>query len=805
MKTLIVKTLLMADLLNKAALDQLLAQLQAQDQAHLTTQEQIIQRVDALNQAARYAWYRDLEQAQAWAEEAYERSLQAPFSEAKPYLRGLAYGLTNLAHTQYRRYSTPLSRARTLDALSLHAFNGDAEGQVWALYVLAIHDLSNQHWESLGQVLDEAMSLQPSPFMLARLVNLRGKVRLGLHDAEGALRFFREARGLMATLDDRQGLGVVYDNIAASYNALRRYDDAIIIAEQGLDYSRQMSDSYNEAELAYTLGVSYLSKGDHFRANEYFELGATLAQDNLNFASHLQLLLQVAQARRQRGLFQTAIMALSEVIQRAESIEAVVFVSKAHEALAQVYAEMGAYDKAYQHYRLFHEHDMALNQSLAEARYENALAMQKLEFNRRETLLYQQRNQQLAERVRQMKIVLQVAEEVAQPIALSSVLLLALDAALRLSGARAGFVALMDEEQRYYEIVQIVGDYSITAAPLSSHLPPLAQLSQRLLPIVWLIEGEDDGLPIATGSLARILLPMVFRGHLLGFVNVETNKPERFDEDALQMLTLIASAISSATDNARLYSQIQTQLAELQEAHRQVSELEQLKTDMIRIAAHDLKNPLSVIIGYGQLLEADFAKALPQRYEQYKAILQAANRMQRLINDILSLERIEQMAQAMTQGHVNLLRLVERALTADLQQAASSKGQTLAWKHDSLSQALVLGDETQLYEAIHNLISNAIKYTPQGGQIDVSLRREAGEWVFCVQDNGYGIPDKLKDRLFQPFFRALSDQTKNIEGTGLGLHLVQNIIKRHHGTIIFSSQEGQGSTFGFRLACLPDA
>jgi len=791
----------MDDLFSKSSLDEHLAQLH--NLAEPSTQQQVIQRVDKLNQAACYLWYRDLEQAQAWAEEAYQRAVSAPFSESAPYLRGLAYALTNLAHAQYRRYSTPLSRARALDALSLHAFNGDGQGQIWSLYVLAIHDLTHQHWESMTQVIAEALALQPSPFMLARLINLRGKVRLMMNDTDGALDFFREARNIIVSLDDRQGLGVVHDNIAICYNALGRYDDAIIMAEQGMGYSQQMDDAYNEAELAYTLGVSYLKKGDFFRANEYFEMGATLAQDNRNFINHLQLLLQVAEARRQRGLFQTAIVALHEVLQRAEEVQAQLFVSQAHQALAQVYAEMGAYDKAYQHHVLFHACETALNQALTESRYQNSLAMQKLEFNRRETALYQQRSEQLTERVRQMNIILQVAEEVAQPIALPSVMLLALDAALRLSGARAGFVALLDEAGGYYEVAQIVGDYAETAAPLPLDLPPLLQLTQHRMPIIWPISDGEEGLPMAKGSLARILLPMVFRGHLLGFINVETNKPERFDEDALQMLTLIASAISSATDNARLYDQIQTQLAELQKAHHQVSQLEQLKTDMIRIAAHDLKNPLSVIIGYGQLLEADFAKALPQRYEQYKSILQAANRMQRLINDILSLERIEQMAQAMTERRVDLLRLVERALAADLQQLAGSKGQTLTWKHDPLSQALVLGDEAQLYEAIHNLIGNAIKYTPQGGQIDVSLRREEGEWVFWVRDNGYGIPDKLRDRLFQPFFRALSDQTKSIEGTGLGLHLVQNIVKRHRGQIVFESQEGRGSTFGFRLACLP--
>ena len=109
------------------------------------------------------------------------------------------------------------------------------------------------------------------------------------------------------------------------------------------------------------------------------------------------------------------------------------------------------------------------------------------------------------------------------------------------------------------------------------------------------------------------------------------------------------------------------------------------------------------------------------------------------------------------------------------------------------------GDPAQLREAIDNLIGNAIKYTPDNGAVRVRLEQNAGRVIFEVKDNGLGIPDDQQERLFQPFFRASNAKASTIEGTGLGLHLVKNIIERHGGKMRFKSVVGQGSLFGFEL------
>lgn len=112
---------------------------------------------------------------------------------------------------------------------------------------------------------------------------------------------------------------------------------------------------------------------------------------------------------------------------------------------------------------------------------------------------------------------------------------------------------------------------------------------------------------------------------------------------------------------------------------------------------------------------------------------------------------------------------------------------------------VVKGFEIELQQAIANLIGNSIKYTPVGGFIDISLQAQEAHARFQVTDSGYGIPIEQQRNLFQPFFRVQVDETQSIKGTGLGLYLVKKVIERNSGEVIFQSEYGKGSTFGFVL------
>jgi signal transduction histidine kinase len=171
--------------------------------------------------------------------------------------------------------------------------------------------------------------------------------------------------------------------------------------------------------------------------------------------------------------------------------------------------------------------------------------------------------------------------------------------------------------------------------------------------------------------------------------------------------------------------------------------------------------------------------------------------MLRMTSDILSMEAIQRRLEEAPREVLDLRQMVI-GLLRDIEPEAQRRGQRL---HVSLPAGPVptLADPANLPEAITNLLSNAIKYTPDGGQIDVRLRVEGQHVLFEVEDTGYGIPADKQERLFQPFYRAKTDATAHIEGTGLGLYLVKKIVEQHGGTMRFRSEPGVGSLFGFEL------
>jgi signal transduction histidine kinase len=266
---------------------------------------------------------------------------------------------------------------------------------------------------------------------------------------------------------------------------------------------------------------------------------------------------------------------------------------------------------------------------------------------------------------------------------------------------------------------------------------------------------------------------------------------------------LLDRSIRYAIDRAGMLDALRAsaeRYAELRALYDKLSALEQLKTDMIRIGAHDLRNPVGHIIGYTELLRADLESELSEAHRMYlDSISQGAKRIQYITEDILSLERVESASNNMSQK-VDLRQLVETVFKEQTEQA-EKQGQIIKLQLPR-APVWIQGDAMQLHEAMANLISNAIKYTPHGGTVEVRLSVHESQALFAVEDNGYGIPEMLQTRLFEPFYRAKTLQTSSIAGTGLGLHLVKNIIKRHHGQMQFSSTYGKGSIFGFQLPLL---
>lgn len=399
--------------------------------------------------------------------------------------------------------------------------------------------------------------------------------------------------------------------------------------------------------------------------------------------------------------------------------------------------------------------------------------------------------------IEQLMILHQVDAELSQIENIESVLALALDAAVRLSAADAGFIGLLDNNQ--IKLAQAIGHY---ASIMPDDTVPESTLIRRIIDepeprLIPDVDKEPGYVRNNPKTRAQMILPMMSFERMIGILNLETSKPERFAQETFDFLKLIAARVAVAVENAQFYKIAQDQLAQLQELYEQVKGLEQIKTDMIRIAAHDLRNPVSVILGYTELMRRLVTDPDGKIENFLNMIERAARRMEKITTDILSLERIENL-QADQGVPISFKTLVSDTFR-EFENQAADKSQKYTLETTAEGDLQVRGDSAQLREAVANLISNAIKYTPREGSITVRLDQEDDHTVFKVEDTGYGIPQEQQHNLFQPFYRAHSKETTDIEGTGLGLYLIKNIVERYKGTIIFTSVYGEGSTFGFRL------
>jgi PAS domain S-box-containing protein len=405
----------------------------------------------------------------------------------------------------------------------------------------------------------------------------------------------------------------------------------------------------------------------------------------------------------------------------------------------------------------------------------------------------------LQTRLEQLSLLRQIDDELNGTLDINRVSALALDMLARLTLSDAAFLALVEGER--VVVTHVLGKYTAehvgVEVPLERGITGRVLVNQEAEMVVNVLEDPDYHADIPS-TRASMVLPLFSQERLIGIINLEAHKPTRYTADVFSFVQLIASRVAVAIDNARLYKYALEQLERVQQLYEEKSYLEGIKTDMIRIASHDLKNPLSVMRGYITLLIIDREQFDPIYHSFFEAMERSAERMHTLLEDILSLERIEQRAKQNTLTRFNLRDQLKDIMGECVLQA-NAKSQAVSLEFDDEQPLWVRADEAQIYEAITNLIGNAIKYTPKGGEICVRLKQNEAQLHFEVQDNGYGIPEDRQEKLFQPFYRARTDETAEIDGTGLGLHLVKNIIERHKGQIIFESVYGQGSTFGFTL------
>ena len=233
--------------------------------------------------------------------------------------------------------------------------------------------------------------------------------------------------------------------------------------------------------------------------------------------------------------------------------------------------------------------------------------------------------------------------------------------------------------------------------------------------------------------------------------------------------------------------------------------VEQMKTEFVSIAAHQLRTPLSAIKWImNMMLEGDMGNISENQRDFLQKTYQSNERMISLVNDLLNVTRIEEGRFLYELTSKNIVALVEK-IVAPLKEKAVQKGIQLIINKPDLDLPPIYIDEEKMSIAIQNLVDNAVNYTLEGKKITVTLGYDIENdlFLFKVQDEGIGIPADQQKRVFARFFRSPNAVRTETEGTGLGLFIAKNIIEAHHGRIWFESEEGQGSAFYFSVPRQP--
>ncbi len=345
--------------------------------------------------------------------------------------------------------------------------------------------------------------------------------------------------------------------------------------------------------------------------------------------------------------------------------------------------------------------------------------------------------------------------------------------------------------------------------PLMAQVLHHLATGERLHPLVEAARtGEPRWLPLATDGSSTIawqpeyaqaaqalklqsglVVPMRARGHTVGVMTFISTRPGyRYEASDLIIAQDIAHRAALAVDNTRLYQVARQAL--------------QARDNMLAMVSHDLKSPLGVIKGYAHLvnrrIEQSTISGKEMLQESLSQIDQAVHKMVYLLDELLDVTHFQAgQPLVLHYDRTDLVKLVRQ--TVQEQQSISRRHQIQIKAH--VPELIGLYDVVRMERVLINLLANAVKYSPPGGNIHVSVTTErdsSGDWaIICVQDHGIGIPAADVPHIFQRFYRA--GNVGSIKGTGIGLATVEWIVTQHGGTVTLESTEGVGTTVVLRL------
>jgi signal transduction histidine kinase len=425
--------------------------------------------------------------------------------------------------------------------------------------------------------------------------------------------------------------------------------------------------------------------------------------------------------------------------------------------------------------------------------------------NARLLIELQARTQELTRSVDELQALGEVGQAISSTLDLQTVLSTIVTRATQLANADAGVIYEYDAQREVFEPratedleAEIVE--TMLATPVRKGEGATGQLAEVQEPIqvrdilVAPAESRVRSALVRAGYRALLAIPLVRDDHLLGGLTVIRKATGAFAPEVIELLRTFATQSALAIQNARLF-------LEIGDKSRQLEVASQHKSEFLANMSHELRTPLNAIIGFSEVLGERMFGELNEKQDEYlKDIHASGQHLLSLINDILDLSKIEAGRMELELTDFHLPATLDNALTL-VRERAGRRGIALGLTVDERLEQ-IRADERKLRQVVLNVLSNAIKFTPEGGRIDVRAVPVDGSVEISVSDTGVGIAPEDQEAIFEEF-KQVGTAAKKVEGTGLGLALSRKFIELHGGRIWVKSELGAGSTFTFTIPMRP--
>ncbi len=366
-------------------------------------------------------------------------------------------------------------------------------------------------------------------------------------------------------------------------------------------------------------------------------------------------------------------------------------------------------------------------------------------------------------------------------------------------GCRGCSIALLDPVENILEIYTAAGlesrwvrDFRLR---LGEGVAGRVALEGKPIYVPDVSEWEDF---IVFDASVRSLLtvPLQFQQRVIGTLSVDSDRPNAFTPDDERLLTIAATQAAIAIENARLYESLEQHTQHLTKAYAELKRAGRVKDEVVRNLSHELRSPLTFVKSYIELLLGEQAgPLLPEQRAYLEIVAQKTNTLMQLMTDIMALQQKESPPLALEV--VSPVEIARRSIQA-YQIVAIRAGVRLMLRAPD-DVPMVVGDPARLLQVFDHLLNNAIKFSPDGGQVMVAIHPIEDEVQVSVSNQGAGIPEEQLEYIFERFYQVNSSIQRRFGDGGLGLAIVRQIIEAHNGRVWAESKPGEGSTFYFVL------